>query len=62
MEKKMMMAINGKRSRITIQLFLKLMLMYGILTQQECLHAITTGFLPDDVLIRLGVLDKKMSN
>lgn len=48
--------------RMTVQLFLKLCLMYGILTQEECVTALTTGLLPDDIMKRLKLVDKRISN
>lgn len=48
--------------RMTIQLFLKLCLMYGVLSQEECYTALTTGLLPDNIWDRLGLADKKILN
>lgn len=53
--------MDGK-PRMTVQLFLKLCLMNGILTQEECVTALTTGLLPDDILKRLKLADKRISN
>lgn len=52
---------DGK-PRMTIQLFLKLCLMYGVLTQEECMTALTTGLLPDDIMDRIKCMGKKISN
>ena len=50
------------RPLMTIELFLKMMLRYGILTGPEAMTAYNTGILPDDVLQRLKLVDNANKN
>ena len=56
------MAVDKKHQRMTINLLLKFLVSNGILTQAEGYTAITTGLLPDDILIRLKIADNAYKN
>lgn len=52
----------GSRPLMTVQRFLKMCIVYGILSSTEAVTALTTGLLPDDIMDRIKCMGKKISN
>lgn len=59
-KKKLMADTPGQR--MTLEKFIKLMLVYKILTPAEAMTAIETNLLPDDIIDRLHLEDLKQRN
>jgi hypothetical protein len=54
--------MTARKKTITAERLILYMVMYKILSPEEAETALKTGLLPDDIMVRLNLVDKAIKN